>query len=1127
MKRFALMLFFVAVALFSQAALLKNVPTTLIQPNGDTLRCFATGDEYYHRLHDGMGYTIIQNHDNGYYVYAQKDIHGELIPTNIIALSTTLDKEASLNTAQQLAYAMGIEPNLMISKREYQQNLKSWQIPEQYAHSNGSKDANTNRGTINNIVIFVRFSDDSPISTGFSTIDAMFNDSSANAISQYKYFREVSYGQLSMVTYYYPTPNGNTVISVQDSFPRSYYCPYDATTNPQGYQTSSQRATREFDLIERTVNYVNANCPIPTSLNLDYNNDQKIDNIVFVIKGTYTGWSELLWPHKWSVYDRYLYINGKRLYTFNLQLEGSGSHYFSSSTLCHETFHTLGAPDLYRYYDNSGVNPVGGWDLMCSNSTPPQHTTAFMKLTYGNWFDSIPEITAPGTYTLSSLADQNLSQNPIRAYAIQTQDPNQYYILEYRDNTEHFETGLPGGGLLIFRADTRYNGNASFDTTNYLDGYYLFRPGGTDPFTNGSINSANFGNHVSRSNFNASSNPRPWVNDPSNTSTYFANDTTISITNITRSADGSTISFTYNDLRSCMAPENLTCSQSSNIAAHLNWYGRGSSYILQHRLVNSPNSITTTTANGRSIILTGLQPNSEYEFRVKSVCAAGDTSAYSDWAPFFTISCAIPQSDTIGTQSSQEWKLPVNTYYNYSLTQQIWTAAEMGGAKDITSIKFYYTHSQDVTSKTNCTIYVGHTTRSAFSSSSATIRSEMVSCNNLTKVYEGDMNCTQGWNEFNFSQPFAYDGTSNLIIVIDDNSGSYNSNSHCFAAQSTTNRVSCTMYDDSSNPDATNPSSSSINCYSYQKRAIIQFVGCDPNAVIDTFTVTAISANPEMGSVSGGGTFVEGDAVTFTATPVLGHKLVRWTGPNNFSSSMNPLQVMVHGDAQYVAHFALDTFTISTRSDNDYMLTFGDGEYTYGQTAMLTFRANVNYMERDYWEAPDGEQLFNDTLYINVVEDAEYVLHSRIKQYYVTVENANPEAGTVSGSGTYEWGQMVEISAEANPKYEFRYWTNNLDNTQVAINPYSFRCSSDITYTAHFDQLEGIEESSSNSIRIVTSNTDITILGAKGESVQICDVVGRIHYSSNNYDGKSINLPCRGVYFIKISNNLTQKVMIK
>ena len=33
-----------------QAAYLKDIPRTLIQPNGDTLNCFISGDEFYNYL---------------------------------------------------------------------------------------------------------------------------------------------------------------------------------------------------------------------------------------------------------------------------------------------------------------------------------------------------------------------------------------------------------------------------------------------------------------------------------------------------------------------------------------------------------------------------------------------------------------------------------------------------------------------------------------------------------------------------------------------------------------------------------------------------------------------------------------------------------------------------------------------------------------------------------------------------------------------------------------------------------------------------------------------------------------------------------------------------------------------
>jgi hypothetical protein len=53
-----------------QAAPIHNFPLTLRQPDGSTLHCYASGDEYYNWLHDKDGYTIIQNKATGWYTYA-------------------------------------------------------------------------------------------------------------------------------------------------------------------------------------------------------------------------------------------------------------------------------------------------------------------------------------------------------------------------------------------------------------------------------------------------------------------------------------------------------------------------------------------------------------------------------------------------------------------------------------------------------------------------------------------------------------------------------------------------------------------------------------------------------------------------------------------------------------------------------------------------------------------------------------------------------------------------------------------------------------------------------------------------------------------------------------------------
>ena len=43
----------------AEAVYVEKMPVMQIQPNGDTLHFFVTGDECYHRYHDADGYTIV------------------------------------------------------------------------------------------------------------------------------------------------------------------------------------------------------------------------------------------------------------------------------------------------------------------------------------------------------------------------------------------------------------------------------------------------------------------------------------------------------------------------------------------------------------------------------------------------------------------------------------------------------------------------------------------------------------------------------------------------------------------------------------------------------------------------------------------------------------------------------------------------------------------------------------------------------------------------------------------------------------------------------------------------------------------------------------------------------------
>jgi M6 family metalloprotease-like protein len=502
---------------FAQGAFLRNVPQAVTQPDGSVLHMFATGDEYYNWLHDADGYVIVRDPANGWLVYAAK-VDGQLKPTTLVV--------GRSNPA-----AAGLEKGLKPDRRF---------IPEPRTLVPGPMEARA-LGTpgappfssINNIVVFIRFSDENEFNAPIANYDAAFNSAAGGVSSLRNYFRETSYQQLTVASTFYPAPSGGYVVSYRDSQPRSYYKPYDATTNPTGYDkdSTSARYEREFALLANATNAIAAQ--VPSALNVDTNGDGKVDNVCYIISGgaVQADWGNLLWPHRSWMHYAYpvtATINGKTVDDYNLQLNDN----LYVGVLCHEMAHMLGAPDLY-HYDNcssaADLAPVGRWDLMGSDQDPPQHMDAHLKYKYLGWISSVPQITSSGTYTL-----QPLTSATNNCYRIASPNSStEYFLVEYRRKTGTFESSIPGSGLLVYRIKTDIPSSQSGNDCGPPDEVYLYRPDGSTT-VDGNLGSANLSADVLRTSINDSTNPSSFLSNGSPGG--------LSISNV--GSAGNTISFT-------------------------------------------------------------------------------------------------------------------------------------------------------------------------------------------------------------------------------------------------------------------------------------------------------------------------------------------------------------------------------------------------------------------------------------------------------------------------------------------------------------------------------------------------------------------------------------------------------
>ena len=76
---------------------------------------------------------------------------------------------------------------------------------------------------------------------------------------------------------------------------------------------------------------------------------------------------------------------------------------------------------------------------------------------------------------------------------------------------------------------------------------------------------------------------------------------------------------------------------------------------------------------------------------------------------------------------------------------------------------------------------------------------------------------------------------------------------------------------------------------------LLSLTGCKKS-----YTIMVKSNNTEWGSVTGSGSYKDGETVTIAAVPAEGHSFIRW----NDGDAANPRQIVVCGDAEYVAMFS-------------------------------------------------------------------------------------------------------------------------------------------------------------------------------------------------------------------------------
>ena len=139
---------------------------------------------------------------------------------------------------------------------------------------------------------------------------------------------------------------------------------------------------------------------------------------------------------------------------------------------------------------------------------------------------------------------------------------------------------------------------------------------------------------------------------------------------------------------------------------------------------------------------------------------------------------AQEETISIGSGNSSSYRTPINTDQPYSVSQQIYSADEIGkGAGKISKIAFRWVAAS--TETRNLSVYMQNTTQSSFGG--------WIPLTDNDKVFDGEVNINSEWVEITFTTKFDYTG-GNLLLCVYDKTGTWGlkSNFYNYTTSSTT-----------------------------------------------------------------------------------------------------------------------------------------------------------------------------------------------------------------------------------------------------------------------------------------------------------------------------------------------------
>ena len=235
-----------------------------------------------------------------------------------------------------------------------------------------------------------------------------------------------------------------------------------------------------------------------------------------------------------------------------------------------------------------------------------------------------------------------------------------------------------------------------------------------------------------------------------------------------------------------------------------------------------------------------------------------------------------------------------------------------------------------------------------------------------------------------------------------------------------------------------------------------------------------VSCEESMGTVKGAGTYAAGQVATVRAVAAEDTAFVGWFHNGTCVSSKKTYRFTVREDTSLYAVFASGSYVVSTvASPAEGGAVSGFGGYEAGDRATLRAIANTGYSFAG-WTDNKGETISeNADCTVKVTGDATYTATFKPKSYQVVLSASDDGVGTLSGEGSYQFGDTVELNATPMGTKRFVGWYV-LD---VEGNKSLLSCDAHCWVKLDKDMVEGLEDETLELQAVFADPYEVTVAG--------------------------------------------------